>query len=200
MPLFNYDKIQDFTSQLSLEKIFGGDFSGVLALLYLALSIAIYSILIYNFYRYIARRDCFKPFSKKHSKLVGLIKYCILFPFIAIIFFLGFSLMLLFLAKEINIDIVLSTSFAIVLAIRITSYYTEDLSRDVAKMLPFALLGVFLVSPSYFEFSDIIMKINSLPEFISLSIQFIFFIIIIEWVLRLILVIRRRIFIKKQNL
>ena len=40
---------------------------------------------------------------------------------------------------------------AVLAAVRVTSYYTEDLSRDIAKMLPFALLGIFLIDLRYFE-------------------------------------------------
>jgi hypothetical protein len=191
--------LNELTKEFSLDKILGGDFTAFGSLLYLALSIAIYSMIIYHFYRYVARRDCFKPSNMKHTKTVGFLKYTFLFPFVAIIFFMGFSLMLLFLAKDIEVGVVLSTSFAIILAIRVTSYYTEDLSKDVAKMLPFALLGIFLVDPSYFEFSDIIDKFNSLPEFVNTAIQFIIFIILIEWILRSLLIIRYKIFPKKDE-
>jgi len=91
--------------------------------------------------------------------------------------------MLLFLAKDLEIATVLSTSFAIIIAIRMTAYYNEDLSKDVAKLLPLVLLGVFLVDPSYFRWNDIIDKINSLPEFFTVCIQFILIIMIIEWIL-----------------
>ena len=191
--------INELTKEFSLDKILNGDFTAFGSLLYLALSIAIYSVIIYHFYRYIARRDCFKPSKIKHTKTVGFLKYTFLFPFIAIVFFMGFSLMLLFLAKDIEVGIVLSTSFAIVLAIRVTSYYTEDLSKDVAKMLPFALLGIFLVDPSYFEFSDLIDKFNSLPLFVNTALQFIIFIILVEWFLRLLLIIRCRLIPKKED-
>ena len=107
--------------------------------------------------------------------------------------------MLLFLAKNIDVGIVLSTSFAIIMAIRITSYYTEDLSKDVAKMLPFALLAIFLVSPSYFVFDDITAKIYSIPELLDVAIRFIVFIIIVEWVMRIALNIRYMIFPKKEE-
>jgi hypothetical protein len=107
--------------------------------------------------------------------------------------------MLLFLAKDIQPDVVLATSFAIILAIRICSYYTEDLSRDVAKMLPFALLGVFLVSPSYFEINDIVNRVNQIPNFANTAIQYLIFLIIIEWILRIILNIKYLIFGKKEK-
>jgi hypothetical protein len=134
---------------------------------------------------------------KKHPKLISFLKYFLAFPFIAFIFFMGFSLLMLFLTRGYQIEAVLSTSFAIIAAIRIAAYYSEDLSKDVAKMLPFALLGVFLVDPSYFRFEDIIQRIETLPEFFTLSFQFIFFIILIEWILRILLTIRYAITKKK---
>jgi hypothetical protein len=195
----DFSGISELTQKFSLDKILGGDFTAFWSLFYLALSIAIYSVIIYHFYRYIARRDCFKPTKIKYSKTVGFLKYTFLFPFVAVLFFMGFSLMLLFLTKNIEVEVILSTAFAIVLAIRITSYYTEDLSRDVAKMLPFALLGIFLVDPSYFEFGDVIARFNLLPEFVNTAIQFIIFIIIVEWVLRAILIARYKIFPRKEK-
>jgi len=198
MSIFS-EGMSELTKHLSFEKILSGDFSGVISLFYLALLIAIYSVLIYHFYRYIARRDCFKPSEREHTKLVGFLKYFFVFPLIAVVFFLGFSMMLLFLAKDIRLDLVLSTSFAIVIAIRITSYYTEDLSRDVAKMLPFALLGIFLVSPSYFLWEDITSKVNSLPELVNIATRYILFIIIVEWILRALLSVRYAIIPKKEE-
>jgi len=200
MALFDFTDISTKLSEnFSLEKILSGDLSAFIAVFYLAVSIAIYSIIIYHFYRFIARRDCFKRCKSKYSKAVGFLRYFFLFPFIVIVFFLGFSMMLLFLAKDIEPDVVLATSFAIILAIRICSYYTEDLSKDVAKMLPFALLGVFLVSPSYFEISDIQSKINQLPELINVAVVYLIFIILTEWILRILLKIKQAVSPKKQQ-
>jgi len=164
---------------------------------YLIIAIAIYSILIWHFYRFIARRDCFKFRYKKHAKLFGFLKYFFIFPFFAFVFFMGFSLMMLFLTRNYEIESVLTTAFAVIVAIRITAYYSEDLSKDVAKMLPFALLGVFLVDPSYFDFQSTIDKVYSLPEFFTVAVQFILFIILVEWILRIALIIRYKIFKKK---
>ena len=196
--MVEFTGINEFSEQISIDKIMSGDFSGIISIFYLAIAIAIYAVIIYNFYRYIARRDCFKPSKHKHTKTLGFLKYFFLFPFVAVVYFLGFSLMLLFLSKDIEIGVVLSTSFAIILAIRITAYYTEDLSKDLAKMLPFALLGIFLVSPSFFEYQDVVDKINSMPEFINTAVQFIIFIIIVEWILRIILAIKRKIIPEKE--
>ena len=194
------ENFSEWMAQLSLERIFGGDLSAFTPIFYLIISMAIYSILIWHFYRFISRRNCFKISPKKHPRVIGFLKYFFLFPFVALVFFLGFSLLMLFLTRGYEIPAVLSTSFAIILAIRITTYYNEDLSKDVAKMLPFALLGIFLVDPSYFRFEDIVDRVYSLPDFFILSIQFIVFIIIVEWILRILLTIRYAIFPKKQEL
>jgi hypothetical protein len=94
---------------------------------------------------------------------------------------------------------VLSTSFAIIVAIRITAYYNEDLSKDVAKMLPFALLGLFLVDPSYFNWGTINTRISELPEFFTLMAQYILFIVLIEWILRMLLTLRYALIPKSSN-
>jgi len=188
-----FEKFSEWAAQFSIEDIFRGDFSSFLPLLYLAISIAIYSILIWHFYRFIARRDIFKFSPKKYVRAIAFLKYSFLFPLVAVGFFAGFALMLLFLAKDLEIATVLSTSFAIIVAIRITAYYNEGLSKDVAKLLPLVLLGVFLVDPSYFRWSDIISKIDSLPEFFTVCIQFILLIMIAEWILRVVLTTVRRI-------
>jgi hypothetical protein len=192
-----FNNFSDWMNNFSPDKILSGDFSWLEPIFYLAISIAIYAILIWHFYRFIAKRDCFKMSDCSYPKVVGFLKYFFLFPFVAIIFFLGFSMLLLFLTRNYETVQVLTTSFAIILGIRITSYYNEDLSKDVAKMLPFALLGVFLVDPSYFRFDLTWANFNSLPEYVNEIIMFIFFLIIIEWVLRILLTIRYIIFPKK---
>jgi hypothetical protein len=196
--------ISNFANGISWEKITSGDFEGFIALFYLIIMIAIYSVVIYHFYRYIARRDCFKPSERKYSIVIGLLKYLFLYPFVASVFFMGFSIILISLSKgdvgeTFSIANVLSISFSLVLAIRITAYYTEDLSKDVAKMLPFAILGVFLVDSTYFKLSEVQARVGLLPQYINEIIQFIILIILAEWILRVALNIRYKIFPKKEE-
>ena len=181
-------------SNFSADSIINFDFSFITPLFYLIILIAIYSISIWHFYRYIARRDCFNIKTIHHKRIFSFLKYFLIFPFVAFIFFLGFSLMILFITKDLEFVSILSTSFAVIIAIRLTAYYSEDLSKDVAKMLPFALLGLFIADPSYFSYAEISTKISSLPEFFNLCIQFIILIVIVEWILRIMLSIRKKIF------
>jgi len=161
--------------------------------------IAIYSIVIFHFYRYIARRNCFKPSKREHSKAIGFLKYFFLFPFVAFLFFMGFSLMLIFLTRNVEIITILYTSFILVVAIRITAYYNDDLSRDVAKMLPFAILAIFLIDSSYFSIDTVTTRINNLPNNINPILQYLILIILVEWILRVGLTIRYLIFPKKEK-
>jgi len=187
----------EWTRNFSLEEILSGNVTGFVSLFYLIIMIAIYAILIYHFYRYIARRNCFKPSKRDHTKLIGFLKYTLLFPFVAILFFMGFSLIFIFLTESDNIGPILTTAFAIIVAIRITAYYTEDLSKDVAKMLPFAILGIFLIDPEYFTIESTVNKINLLPDYVNIIAQYILLIILVEWILRIALNIRHAIFPKE---
>jgi len=184
---------------LSWEKLLSGDLRVFTWLFSIIILIAIYSIVIYHFYRYIARRDCFKPSKRKHSKTVGFFKYVFLFPFVAFLFFMGFSLLLIFLTKNYEISQIMYTSFALVIAIRIMAYYTEDLSKDVAKMLPFAILAIFLVDSSYFSIGTVETRLNALPDNVNYIVQFLLLIILVEWILRAGLTIRYAIFPKKDK-
>jgi len=186
------DMISEFFTKLDVESI-----------VYLVISIAIYSIFIWHFYRFIARRDCFKISPRKHPRLIGFLKYFFIFPFVAFLFFIGFALIMYFVAKNYeDLEQLLFISFAIVLTIRLTAYYSEDLSKDLAKMLPFALLGIFLVDPTYFNFGspqDIINRFLVIPEFFTAGLQYILVIVVIEWVLRILLAIKQAIFHPKSE-
>jgi len=188
-----FEQLSSIGSLLSLDSLAINDTSFIISLIYFAISIVIYSIIIWHFYRFIAKRDCFKIKSIKHPKAVGFLKYFFGFPFVASLFFLGFSLMMLALTRNYEVPEILATSFALITAIRIVAYYSEDLSKDVAKMLPFALLGLFLVDSTYFNMEEIMNRIASIPEFLATALQFILLLIITEWILRLSLTVSRRV-------
>ncbi|MGB1797630.1 MAG: hypothetical protein ACPHJ5_06985, partial [Candidatus Thalassarchaeaceae archaeon] len=74
---------------------------------------------------------------------------------------------------------------AVVGSVRILSYWTEDLSRDVAKMLPFAVLGVFLVSSISVEFSEFEELIENRNELARSYLNSLILLSILETVLRI---------------
>ena len=84
-----------------------------------------------------------------------------------------------------SVAMVLLISVAIVAAVRVTAYYNEDLSKDLAKMLPFALLGVFLLDTSFFSFSEALTEIKQLFLLWENMIYYFIFVIGLEFVLRI---------------
>ena len=162
-----------------------------------AVGMAFYAIFIFRFYRFLARRDIFgldlTRYEEARLKLVRsvlhlgfyVLKYLILFPFVAFFWFAVLTVLLLFLAKNQPVETILLVSIAVVSAIRVTAYYDEDLSRDLAKILPFALLGVFLVDLSYFSLPTTIENLQYTVTQWRLWAYYLAFAIALEFVLRI---------------
>ena len=81
---------------------------------------------------------------------VGL--YGAIFPLLAYVWFCILTVMLAFLYNDKEPRDLLLISMAVLTAVRITAYYNRDLSRDIAKILPYGLLGIFLVNFAEFDF------------------------------------------------
>ena len=115
------------------------------------------------------------------------------YPIIVMFYFLVIVAFFAFLAKTQPMDSIMLIAMALVASIRITAYYSEDLSKDLAKMIPFALLGIFLVDISYFSFDNSLEVLFSIPSFWKTIIYYLAFAWLLEIVLRLgSLVIKRK--------
>ena len=76
-------------------------------------------------------------------------------------------------------------------AVRILAYWTEDLSRDVAKMLPFAVLGVFLVDSTSVKWSEFQDLLSNLPQLAESFLSSLILLAILETILRIVTTIHR---------
>ena len=161
-----------------------------------AVGIAIYAIVVFNLYRYMSRKDIFNlNFSRfeesKHpalSKVLHLFfyvaKYILLFPLVAFAWFGVLVVMVAFLSKTGEVQDLLLIAMAVLSSIRVTSYYTEDLSRDIAKILPFALLGIFLIDLNYFQIEESLALLEVVGTEWRIIVYFWLFIVALELVLR----------------
>jgi len=70
--------LSEIISEWSWDEILSTLPDAFLSVLYLVIAIAIYAVLIWHFYRFIARRDCFKISSTRYPKVVGFLKYFLL--------------------------------------------------------------------------------------------------------------------------
>ena len=165
-------------------------------LTFFVMGMALYAIFIFNFYRFLGRRDMFELNLERYqqSKMRALRmtlhffsyvgKYLILFPMVAFAWFVILTMLLAFLARQQSIESILLVAMTVLSSIRITSYYNEDLSRDLSKILPFGLLAVFLIDLSYFSFSA---TINALQQaFLSweIIVYYLAFVIALEFIMR----------------
>jgi hypothetical protein len=158
----------------------------------------VYSVFIFKFYRFIARRDIFKLnladyASRSHpaleqtlSIIFYILEHIVIFPVITFFSFLVLAVLMAFLAKEQTVQTIILVSISIVAAVRVTAYVHEDLSRDLAKMLPFALLGIFLVDSSYLNYAQSVEVIKMLPGLGETMVYYLIFVILLEIILRLI--------------
>ena len=193
-----FESPQALLEQLSID--FAKDVSTI-DLLTFSLGMVAYGIFIWHFYRFIARREIitlpltkYQTDGKKITSLAAyLIKYIIVFPVVITAWFVVYSLFMFFLAPEISGEFVFLIVISLVVAIRIAAYYKEDLAKDLAKMIPFSLLGVFLISTSLFTVEQLLERIDSFVPFIGKIASFILFAMGIEAVLRILFLIKRKI-------
>ena len=173
------------------------------------LGMSVYAVFIFRFYRSVASRDMFaldlSRYEESRLRLVrrvlGVVmyvtKYLILFPAFAFIWFTVLTLILTFLSRDRPFADILLIALATVSAIRVTSYYDEDLSRDLAKILPFAVLAIFLIDASFFEVGESLSVLERANDHREIILYYLLFLVVLEFALRLVrailrLVLRRR--------
>lgn len=168
------------------------------AALYL-LGMVIYAIFIFKFYRFVAARDMFEVDLSKYEEsrfqlirgflhcVMYVVKYVLVFPLFAIFWFTVLTLILAFLSKEQAFPQVLLAALATVSAIRVASYYNEDLSRDLAKILPFAVLGIFIIDASFFEVSSSLNVLEQANGYRESILYYLVFLVGLEFILRLLM-------------
>ena len=184
-----------------------------LQLFVFTIGLFIYAIFVWHFYKTLSKRDLFKinlekynlPYVKHKtlgkvgSSIAYILKYGFIFPIYIFIWFLILSLFLLVLSEEIPINHIILTSVVVVSATRVTSYYKEDLSSDMAKLIPFALLAILITNPNFFSVETTIARFSEIPNLWSQILQFLIFSIVLEWILRILYLIKRGLSKSKQS-
>ncbi len=162
----------------------------------LVILIVAYSILIWKFYRFIATKNFFGLNLNKYNKsnrnlgekigawFLYLLEYIIIIPFLIFFWFAMLTFSLTILTVGIEIDVILIISALIIAAIRMTAYYKEDLSRELAKLLPFNLLAIAMLTPGFFDLERIIGNLSKLSTFFNDIIIYLLFIVLLEVILR----------------
>ncbi len=176
-------------------------------LLIFTISLVLYAFFSWFFYKNLSKRDLFKldlgkyDFSnvdhkrvkKAGSVFVYVLKHGIIFPVYVAFWFVVFSLLLFLMAKNIQVREIILIAMSLVSAVRITAYLKKDLSQDLAKLIPLAMLAIFLSDPNFFSGQTLITRIESIPSLGLDILGFLSFSILLEWTLRILYHLDRKI-------
>ena len=175
------------------------------------LAMAVYAILIFKFYRFIANRDIFSfnlskndqsslPALRNLFSLIGyVVKFIVMFPAFAFVWFATLTAMLALLSADRQLSDILLIALVAVCAVRVCAYYDEDLARDLAKILPFAVLSVFLVGTSSLDIPASLEVLAQVSQGWETIFYYWLFLIALEFALRLVFGIFKGIFPGKKR-
>ncbi len=167
-----------------------------LTLTFFTTVIVIYSIFVFYFYRFLAKKDILELNLNQYTQysniavvkffaiLFYIIEYLMIMPILTFFWFSIFSILILLLAKGIAVKIILLISASLVAAVRITAYINNDLAKDLAKMLPFTLLVIAIMTPGFFNVSIFLERISEIPSLLSSISYYLLFIVAIELIMR----------------
>lgn len=161
------------------------------------LGMTVYAVFVFKFYRFLASQNMFaldlsryeqsthKLLRKSRQVFFYVVKYIILFPVFAFFWFAVLTVILAFLSKGQSFSETLLTALATVSAVRVTAYYDEDLSKDLAKILPFAVLAVFLIDASFFSVPQSLDILKDAEGYTENIVYYLLFLVLLEFALRM---------------
>ena len=159
--------------------------------------IIMFSLFIWKYYRFLGRRDIIKLNLKQYNysthpvleKILAvslyILEYLVILPFLAFFWFTILSLFLLIFSEINSTEQILLIATAIITSTRVTAYISEDISKEIAKLLPFNILAALLIGTDFFNFLRIIDRINQIPGLLSNIFFFLIFIFVIEFIFRI---------------
>ena len=179
-----------------ISEMFNGDFHLLLVLLFFTAVIVIYAVFVYYFYRFLAKKNLVElnlnKYNQSHNPALAkffagifyIIEYIIILPVMTFFWFSILAILILILSKGMAIGTILLISAALVAAVRITAYLSENLSRDLAKMLPFTLLAIAITTTGFFEMGPMMSRISEVPSLFKTLPLYLLFIVGIELIMR----------------
>ena len=160
--------------------------------------ITVYGVFVFHFYRFLARKDILDLNLSKHNqarhpflrKTIAMVFYtfkCLLvFPLFVFFAFLVMAGLLFLMGRNHSMDSVMLAAMGVVAAIRICSYYNTALSTDIAKIFPFALLGIVLIDNSLIRIPDPTDSIQQAALRLETMVYYLGGVVAMEFVLRIV--------------
>jgi len=166
-------------------------------LFFFTLIIVLYGVVIYYFYKFLSKKDIadinLLRFSKTENGVVkflaGLfyfIEYILFVPFLTSISFAILAIVLMLIAKNLDVSTILVVAAALVASVRATSYVGRSISQDLAKMIPLTLLALAITGENFLSISLFLGRFSQIPALLSQIPIYLLFIISIEVGMRII--------------
>ena len=165
-------------------------------LLFLTAAIALYAVFVFKFYKFLASKDIFDlnlnqyntatfPFLEKFVMVVFYaIEFLLIFP-VFIYFWMMVITVFMSLISNLDFGTIMLISMALVASTRITAFYNEELSKELAKMIPYTLLIIFLVYYKVFHLLDVWEVVKNVALNWKLASYYLMLTILLEIVLRI---------------
>tara|TARA_Y100000310_G_scaffold294361_1_gene324775 strand:+ start:192 stop:800 length:609 start_codon:yes stop_codon:yes gene_type:complete len=180
----------------NLANFMSGETNTIFILLFFTTIIVIYSIFIFYFYQFLAKKNIIELNLNQYNRnenptlvkffavIFYIIEYIIFLPIITFFWFSILSVLVLILAEGISVNAVLLITTALVASVRATSYISKDLAKDLAKMVPFTLLAIALTKPGFFQVSSLISRLSEISSLFSNIPLYLIFIVGVELTMR----------------
>ncbi len=167
-----------------------------LNLFLLVVLVFFYAIFVWKFHKYVSTKNLLglnlskynrsdHPVTSKFFALVlYFIEYIIILPFVVFFWFSIFTVFVILMSEGKDLQSLLLISATIVASIRVTAYYNENLSNDIAKLLPLTFLAISLTTSGFFNFERILTTLTQIPSYMGDLFIYFLFIIFLEVILR----------------
>ncbi len=179
-----------------ISNIFNINTTNIITLLIFTAIIIIYAVFIFYFYKFLAKKNIISLnlnqynrtenpfFTKLFAFIFYILEYIIILPVVTIFWFAIFSILLLVMAKTMTAATIILLSAALIASVRVTAYINQNLSQELAKIVPFTLLALALTQPEFFNFSLLLERITQIPALLTYVPYYLLFIIALELILR----------------
>lgn len=166
-------------------------------LIFLA-GIFVYALFIFKFYRFLATNQLLELKLSKYSKTFsGYIKFAfkifayvlenlVVIPILTFFWFAVFALMLLLISETTSAATILLTAMSLVGAVRVASYYKEELAQEIAKTVPFAMLAIFLMDVTFFSYEKAVSVTMEMLGMWKQLLYYLLVVVLIEFIMRVI--------------
>lgn len=171
-------------------------YKSIVTVVSLAILITLYSLFIWKFYRFVAKKDLLKlnlaRYNQSDHPLLNklgavffyFIEYIIILPFLIFFWFAVFALIIFLLLENASVITALNLAAAVVAAIRILAYYKSELAQEVAKLFPLTVLIIFMANAKISPLVDLAKSIALVPPFFNSIAYYFIFIAGLELLLR----------------